>query len=102
MFDSVYESRHINTDKLTQGKTGYPWIDAIMRQLREEGWIHHLARYAVACFLTRGDLWLSWEAGQKVCGLSNSFTVVLCVLVLCSMLLWFVGVVKLLETLFEL
>jgi len=49
----------------SEGKTGYPWIDAIMRQLREEGWIHHLARHAVACFLTRGDLWLSWEAGQK-------------------------------------
>lgn len=35
------------------GQTGYPFIDAIMRQLRQEGWIHHLARHAVACFLTR-------------------------------------------------
>jgi len=50
----------------TEGRTGYPWIDAIMRQLQREGWIHHLARHAVACFLTRGDLWLSWEAGQQV------------------------------------
>jgi hypothetical protein len=33
---------------------------------REEGWIHHLARHAVACFLTRGDLWISWEEGMKV------------------------------------
>ncbi|XP_054283598.1 cryptochrome-2-like [Macrosteles quadrilineatus] len=48
------------------GRTGYPFIDAIMRQLRQEGWIHHLARHAVACFLTRGDLWQSWEEGQKV------------------------------------
>ncbi|CAH1786882.1 unnamed protein product [Owenia fusiformis] len=48
------------------GKTGYPFIDAIMVQLRREGWIHHLARHAVACFLTRGDLWISWEEGQKV------------------------------------
>lgn len=48
------------------GLTGYPFIDAIMRQLRLEGWIHHLARHAVACFLTRGDLWISWEEGQKV------------------------------------
>ncbi|XP_059155521.1 cryptochrome-2-like [Physella acuta] len=47
-------------------KTGYPFIDAIMTQLRQEGWIHHLARHAVACFLTRGDLWISWEEGQKV------------------------------------
>lgn len=36
-----------------------------MIQLREEGWIHHLARHAVACFLTRGDLWISWEEGMK-------------------------------------
>ena len=51
---------------LLQARTGYPFIDAIMTQLREEGWIHHLARHAVACFLTRGDLWLSWERGQAV------------------------------------
>ncbi|XP_034474723.1 cryptochrome-2 [Drosophila innubila] len=50
----------------THGHTGYPFIDAIMRQLRQEGWIHHLARHAVACFLTRGDLWISWEEGQRV------------------------------------
>ncbi|CAG7824192.1 unnamed protein product [Allacma fusca] len=49
-----------------EGRTGYPFIDAIMTQLRKEGWIHHLARHAVACFLTRGDLWISWEEGQLV------------------------------------
>ncbi|XP_070532394.1 cryptochrome-1-like isoform X2 [Ptychodera flava] len=49
-----------------EGRTGYPYIDAIMTQLRQEGWIHHLARHSVACFLTRGDLWISWEEGQKV------------------------------------
>lgn len=49
-----------------EARTGYPFIDAIMTQLRTEGWIHHLARHAVACFLTRGDLWQSWEDGQAV------------------------------------
>jgi len=49
-----------------EGRTGYPFIDAIMTQLRQEGWIHHLARHSVACFLTRGDLWVSWEKGQEV------------------------------------
>ncbi len=44
--------RHL--EAWTYGETGYPFIDAIMRQLRQEGWIHHLARHAVACFLTRG------------------------------------------------
>jgi cryptochrome len=47
-------------------QTGYPHIDAIMTQLRETGWIHHLARHSVACFLTRGDLWQSWEQGAMV------------------------------------
>jgi hypothetical protein len=28
--------------------------------------MHHLARHSVACFLTRGDLYLSWEDGQEV------------------------------------
>ncbi|XP_077049607.1 cryptochrome-1b isoform X2 [Siphateles boraxobius] len=52
--------------KWAEGRTGFPWIDAIMTQLRQEGWIHHLARHAVACFLTCGDLWISWEEGMKV------------------------------------
>uniref|UniRef100_A0A8D0EZE3 Photolyase/cryptochrome alpha/beta domain-containing protein n=1 Tax=Strix occidentalis caurina TaxID=311401 RepID=A0A8D0EZE3_STROC len=51
---------------LLQAQTGFLWIDAIMTQLRQEGWIHHLARHAVACFLTRGDLWISWEEGMEV------------------------------------
>ncbi|KAK4530573.1 hypothetical protein CCYA_CCYA04G1430 [Cyanidiococcus yangmingshanensis] len=48
-----------------EARTGYPWIDACMTQLRKEGWLHHLARHAVACFLTRGDLWVSWERGRE-------------------------------------
>lgn len=48
------------------GTTGFPWIDAIMRQLRQEGWIHHLARHSVACFLTRGGCYVSWERGAEV------------------------------------
>jgi cryptochrome len=50
----------------TEARTGYPWIDAIMTQLRKEGWVHHLARHSVACFLTRGDLYISWERGRDV------------------------------------
>ena len=59
-----------------KGQTGFPWIDAIMTQLREEGWIHHLARHAVACFLTRGDLWISWEEGMKVLLLLSSIVTI--------------------------
>ncbi|KAI1286081.1 Cryptochrome-1 [Halotydeus destructor] len=52
--------------KWAEGKTGFPWIDAIQTQLREEGWIHQVARHATICFLTRGALWISWEDGMKV------------------------------------
>lgn len=59
-------------DKATQrwqrweaAQTGYPWIDALMMQLRTEGFVHHLGRHSLACFLTRGDLWVSWERGQE-------------------------------------
>lgn len=48
------------------GVTGFPWIDALMRQLREEGWIHHLGRHSVACFLTRGGCYIDWERGAEV------------------------------------
>ena len=49
-----------------EGRTGFPWIDALMRQLRREGWIHHLGRHAVACFLTRGGCYVHWERGAEV------------------------------------
>ncbi|XP_042411116.1 (6-4)DNA photolyase-like isoform X1 [Zingiber officinale] len=49
-----------------EGRTGYPWIDAIMIQLKKWGWMHHLARHSVACFLTRGDLFIHWEKGRDV------------------------------------
>lgn len=45
------------------GQTGFPWIDAVMRQINREGWTHHAGRHAVACFLTRGVLYISWLHG---------------------------------------
>lgn len=48
------------------GVTGFPWIDALMRQLKVEGWIHHLGRHSVACFLTRGGCYIDWERGAEV------------------------------------
>lgn len=48
------------------GVTGFPWIDALMRQLKDEGWIHHLGRHSVACFLTRGGCYVDWERGAEV------------------------------------
>ena len=48
------------------GKTGFPFIDAGIRQMRQEGWIHHIVRNALSMFLTRGDLWLNWEPGYEL------------------------------------
>ena len=48
------------------GNTGFPLIDAMMRQLDKTGWMHHLGRHAVSCFLTRGQLWQNWTHGRDV------------------------------------
>lgn len=48
------------------GKTGFPYIDAMMRQLESTGWMHHLGRHAVSCFLTRGQLWQNWKIGRDI------------------------------------
>lgn len=53
-------------DKWEMGQTGYPAVDATMNQLRTDGWMHHLGRHLVACFLTRGDLWVHWEMGRSI------------------------------------
>ncbi len=46
------------------GRTGYPVVDAGMRQLAEEGFMHNRARMAVASFLTK-DLQLDWRHGAR-------------------------------------
>ena len=48
------------------GQTGFPFIDAMMRQLNATGWMHHLGRHAVSCFLTRGQLWQHWQSGRDL------------------------------------
>lgn len=47
-----------------QGRTGYPVVDAGMRQLHAEGWMHNRARLIVGSFLTK-DLGLDWRLGEK-------------------------------------
>ena len=46
------------------GRTGYPFVDAAMRQLVHSGWMHNRARMIVASFLTK-DLLLDWRAGER-------------------------------------
>ncbi|MEM7772082.1 MAG: FAD-binding domain-containing protein [Cyanobacteria bacterium P01_A01_bin.37] len=46
------------------GRTGYPIVDAAMRQLNETGWMHNRCRMIVASFLTK-DLIIDWRWGEK-------------------------------------
>ena len=47
-----------------EGRTGYPIVDAGMRQLRATGWIHNRVRMIVASFLVK-DLHLEWQHGAR-------------------------------------
>ncbi|MFF0813632.1 cryptochrome/photolyase family protein [Rhodococcus sp. NPDC003318] len=51
-------------DAWTQGRTGFPIVDAGMRQLLAEGWMHNRVRMIVASFLTK-DLHLPWWRGAR-------------------------------------
>ncbi len=47
-----------------QGKTGYPIVDAAMRQLNSIGWMHNRLRMITASFLVK-DLLIDWRAGER-------------------------------------
>ncbi|MGB1197531.1 MAG: cryptochrome/photolyase family protein [Thalassotalea sp.] len=46
------------------GKTGYPLVDAAMRQLKQTGWMHNRLRMVVASFLTK-HLLIDWRLGEQ-------------------------------------
>ncbi|PJC86959.1 deoxyribodipyrimidine photo-lyase [Vibrio sp. HA2012] len=50
-------------NKWQRGETGYPIIDAAMRQLNRTGWMHNRLRMVVASFLTK-DLHIDWRWGE--------------------------------------
>jgi deoxyribodipyrimidine photo-lyase len=47
-----------------QGQTGYPIVDAAMRQLNQTGWMHNRLRMISASFLVK-DLLIDWRAGER-------------------------------------
>ena len=47
-----------------EGRTGYPIVDAGMRELRGTGWMHNRVRMITASFLVK-DLLLSWQEGAR-------------------------------------
>ncbi|AXS81145.1 deoxyribodipyrimidine photo-lyase [Dechloromonas sp. HYN0024] len=46
------------------GRTGYPLVDAAMRQLNHSGWMHNRLRMLVASFLSK-DLGIDWRLGEQ-------------------------------------
>lgn len=51
-------------NKWKYGNTGYPIVDACMKQLISTGWMHNRGRMIVASFLTK-DLLIDWRMGEK-------------------------------------
>ena len=53
-----------SADAWREGRTGYPVVDAAMRQLANSGWMHNRARMIAASFLTK-DLLADWRVGES-------------------------------------
>ena len=59
-----WEKDHAAFDAWTGARTGYPLVDAAMRQLVHTGWLHNRARMVVASFLAK-DLLVDWRWGEQ-------------------------------------
>ncbi len=59
-----WEIDDVSVEAWRTGRTGYPVVDAGMRQLVREGWVHNRARMVVASFLTK-DLMIDWRTGAE-------------------------------------
>ncbi len=56
--------RHRLYQAWCEGKTGFPIVDAGMRQLNHTGWMHNRVRMIVASFLVK-DLRIDWQSGER-------------------------------------
>jgi deoxyribodipyrimidine photo-lyase len=59
-----YDEPGDQLDAWKQGRTGFPIVDAGMRQLRATGWMHNRVRMIVASFLVK-DLHVEWQHGAR-------------------------------------
>ncbi len=65
-FDALaWRTAPAELDAWREGRTGYPVVDAAMRQLQAIGWMHNRARMIVASFLCK-HLLIHWSEGQRV------------------------------------
>jgi deoxyribodipyrimidine photo-lyase len=64
-FDGLrWEDDEAGFEAWCAGRTGYPIVDAGMRQLAATGWMHNRVRMIVASFLTK-DLLVDWRRGER-------------------------------------
>lgn len=64
-YDEIkWRNREEEFDAWCDGRTGYPIVDAAMRQLNSTGWMHNRARMIVASFLVK-DLLIDWRWGER-------------------------------------
>jgi deoxyribodipyrimidine photo-lyase len=63
--DFPWRDSTADLERWTHGQTGYPIVDAGMRQLQTTGWMHNRVRMIVASFLTK-HLLISWQSGERV------------------------------------
>ncbi len=59
-----WENNQTYFKKWCEGLTGFPIVDAGMRQLNQTGWMHNRVRMIVASFLTK-DLLIDWKLGEN-------------------------------------
>lgn len=59
----VWPGKRENFQRWCDGQTGFPIVDAAMRELRETGFMHNRTRMIAAMFLTK-DLHLDWRMGE--------------------------------------
>ncbi|KAI9298380.1 hypothetical protein K502DRAFT_322810 [Neoconidiobolus thromboides FSU 785] len=62
--DIAWEDNEDNFKAWCEGKTGYPIVDAGMRQLNSIGWMHNRLRMITAMFLSK-DLLIDWRKGEQ-------------------------------------
>jgi deoxyribodipyrimidine photo-lyase len=62
--DLQWENDPAKIERWKEGRTGFPIVDAGMRQLNRTGWMHNRVRMIVASFLVK-DLLVDWRIGER-------------------------------------
>jgi deoxyribodipyrimidine photo-lyase len=60
----VWRDASADLEAWQDGRTGYPVLDACLRQLNQTGWMHNRGRMIVASFLCK-DLLINWQEGER-------------------------------------